>query len=123
MFFDGVGGYTPPPTPNEYNLSLGCDTPVLVPTSDIDLFELTLCGSTYSIEEEFANQADLLSYLNTTFVTAFGLDGAFSIIADELIYTTSDPCVGTNCIELAEAKITEDGVGKETEDGQLKIIE
>jgi len=126
LFFDGVGGYTPPPTPNEYNLSSGCEPTVMIPASAIDVGIITLCDTAFAVEQVFATQADLINFLNTIFVSAFGLTGSFFIDSNELIYSTSDDCDGTNCIALNEtegARITEDSITRETEDGQTRVIE
>lgn len=123
MFFDGVDGYTPPSTPNDYNLSLGCDPAVMIPTSSIGVGVITLCGLDYSVDTTFTDQADMISFLNGTFCPAFGLIGLFSIDTNELIYTTTDDCTGTSCIALLTEGIeTESGIGIETETGsQLRI--
>ncbi len=124
MFFDGVGGYTPPPTPNEYNLSLGCDTEAVIPATSIVVGIITLCDTSYLIEDVFATQADLINFLNTVFTSAFGLLGIFSIDSNDLIYTTTDECAGVNCIEIENNyRITEDDQIRITEDGNIRIIE
>lgn len=123
MFFDGVGGYTPPPTPNEYNLSLGCETEALIPTSDITVNVLTLCGISYLIADEYATQSDLLAFLNSVFISTFGLIGSFFIDSNELIYSTPDECDGVYCIGIEIKLQTDDGIDLQTDDGDQLTVD
>jgi len=123
LFFDGIAS-TPPSIPLEYDLSLGCGKTVTIPTSDIDVGEVTLCGTIYAVNQIFANQSDLLSFLNSTLLPSFGLLGVFSIDADHLIYSTSDSetCFGTNCIELNNSpRIDVDDNVRTDVDGNMRL--
>lgn len=115
MFYPGLGP-SPLPNPNEYDLSSGCASLVIIPASDIEVGDITLCDETYSIDDTFADQATLLDFLNNTFLPSFGLDGSFSIDVDNhLIYTSTDACDGTNCIQIIESITTETGITITTE--------
>lgn len=117
MFFNGIGP-SPPPIPQEFNLSTGCDTTVTIPTSNIEVVDITLCGQIYSIQDIFATQSDFIAFLNNTFLPAFGLLGSFYIDNNELIYLTTSTCTGTNCIELIIGGLLTDGGDQiKTDDG------
>lgn len=123
MFYNGIGP-TPPTIPTEYDLSSGCDSVVVIPASDIEAGDITICGSPYSIDTVFADQASFLTFLNGTFLSTFGLSGSFYIDDDNhLIYSTTAECTGTNCIEMLDSITTETGIPFTTEDGYIFYVE
>ena len=69
MFFTGLT----PPTDVSYDVSNCLTGESLVPESgEFVVTDLTLCGTTYSIEQQFVSKSDLLSFLNNTFNSMFG---------------------------------------------------
>jgi hypothetical protein len=116
MFYWGIGP-TPPTIPTEYNLSTGCASVVLIPASDIEVGDITLCGNDYSIDDTFATQADFLTFLNGVFTSSLGLTGTFTIEDNELLYTTDDDCEGVYCIQIVDSITTETLIPITTEEG------
>ena len=103
MFYLGIGP-TPTPIPVDYTLG-GCNTHSTVPTSYIEVGNITLCDITYSINDAFDSQEEFINFLNSEFLTSFGLLGSFYIDEENhLVYVTSNDCSDTNCIDLLSAE-------------------
>ena len=62
----------------------------LMPASDIGIYGIVLGDNAYVIDRVFTNKNALLSFLNTTFVEAYGLFGYFDYDGLDLYYTNPE---------------------------------
>lgn len=61
-----------------------------LPMENIAVGWINFDGTEYEIGQEFLNISDLLSYLNTTFVISYGLDGIFTQAGDIIEYSNPE---------------------------------
>jgi len=62
----------------------------VIPRTDINIGWISFDGTEYPIEQVFEDFTDLLSYLNTTFVSALGIDGLFELNGNYIEYTNPE---------------------------------
>jgi len=76
----------------------------LLPSEDINIGWIKFNGVQYDIDQVFLNVSELISYLNTTFVSAEGLDGFFSTFNDFIDYSNPEGFLTAEIMIMLQAE-------------------